>query len=74
MLEADREARQKGWEIIDIWHSHPDHPARPSDFDRERAWQDWSYLILAVRAGGVTEARSWCPNSDQEFIEERIES
>jgi proteasome lid subunit RPN8/RPN11 len=46
-------------EVVGVWHSHPDHPARPSETDRNGAWEGWSYLILSVTAEGVPDLRSW---------------
>jgi len=58
-LQAEIAARRDGLEIVGIWHSHPDHPARPSETDRAAAWEGWSYLILSVAADGVRDVRSW---------------
>jgi proteasome lid subunit RPN8/RPN11 len=56
---ADKHARGESQEIVGIYHSHPDHPSRPSAFDRERAWPVYSYLIVAVEKGVRFEAQSW---------------
>lgn len=48
------EAAARGLEIAGVYHSHPDHPARPSETDRANAWAGWTYLILRV-AGGRPE-------------------
>lgn len=72
-LAADREAREQGLEIVGVWHTHPDHPAEPSETDRRAAWPGWSYLILAVGQGGVRTARSWRLTGER-FEEEEIES
>jgi proteasome lid subunit RPN8/RPN11 len=58
-LAADREARADGLEILGVWHTHPDHPAVPSETDRAAAWPGWSYVILEVGEGGVAALRSW---------------
>ncbi len=58
-LAADRMARAEGLEIVGIWHTHPDCPARPSPTDLEAAWEGYSYLILTMTATGCTEQRSW---------------
>jgi proteasome lid subunit RPN8/RPN11 len=71
-IAADTEAQKAGLEIVGVWHSHPDHPARPSETDRESAWEGWSYLILAVKHDGVHDLRSWRLASAQ-FVEESIE-
>ena len=53
LLRADRDARDRGLDVVGIWHTHPDHPARPSVFDTERAWVDYAYLICSSRADGT---------------------
>lgn len=74
VLRADREARAEGLSIVGYYHSHPDHPSRPSDFDRDHAWPDQSYLIVAVALGEPASAQSWRLRDDRTaFEEERIE-
>jgi proteasome lid subunit RPN8/RPN11 len=68
---AEQEARAEGLEVIGVWHTHPDHPARPSETDRAAAWPGWSYLILAVIPGGVTDIRSW-RLAGEHFVEQAI--
>jgi proteasome lid subunit RPN8/RPN11 len=58
-LKADESARERGLSIVGVWHSHPDHPARPSATDRAHAWEGWSYVIASVGPEGLTELRSW---------------
>jgi len=70
-LAADIRARAQGMEIVGVWHSHPDHPARPSETDRARAWSGWSYLIVSVGPRGTEELRSWRLR-DSQFTEEII--
>ncbi len=68
---ADNNARKKSQEIVGIYHSHPDHPSKPSTFDRERAWPVYSYMIVAVEKGVTFEARSWFMDDwNEEFQEE----
>jgi len=57
---------------VGIWHSHPDHPARPSETDRAAAWEGWSYLIASVTDAGLSELRSW-RLSGERFLEEPVE-
>lgn len=72
-LTADKLARDQGMEIIGIYHSHPDHPAEPSAFDRELAWEGFSYLIMRVSNGTDLEARSWfLEDQEGEFEEEKL--
>ena len=70
-LAADREARAAGLDIVGIWHSHPDHPARPSATDRDGAWPEWSYVIVSVSREAIEEVRSWRLNGG-DFEEEAI--
>ncbi len=72
-LATDLEARAEGLEIVGIWHSHPDHPAEPSETDRAAAWEGWSYLIVRVGARGVEALRSWRLQGTR-FVEEPISS
>lgn len=72
MLEAQKDARTKQLDIIGIYHSHPDHPAVPSEYDRAIAWAEYSYLIMAVTAKDVMGTRSWKLDGDRQFIEEQI--
>jgi proteasome lid subunit RPN8/RPN11 len=72
--EADDWARLNGMEILGIYHSHPDHPSRPSIFDRERAWPDWLYIIISIQHGKYNDARAWVINDySSPFVEEKIE-
>lgn len=71
--QAEVEAKKRGLELIGFYHSHPDHPARPSDFDREQAWPWYSYVIVSVTQGGVREATSWVLAEDRaQFLPETI--
>jgi len=72
--DAEKAARQHGQEVIGWYHSHPDHPARPSDFDREHAWPWYSYVIVSVMAGKPADMTSWRLNDDrQNYSPEDIE-
>jgi len=59
ILAAEREARAAGLDVVGFWHTHPDHPARPSRFDTERAWPDYAYVICSTTADGVADTRAW---------------
>ena len=48
---AERAAAERGLDLLGWYHSHPDHPARPSEFDREHAWPWYSYVIVSVEGG-----------------------
>ena len=59
LLAAQKAARAEGLDLVGYYHSHPDHPPRPSAADRRDAWPGVSYLIVAVAGGAAGEARSW---------------
>ncbi len=71
-LAADEEARRDGLEIVGIWHSHPDHPARPSSTDLANAWPDYTYLIVAVHQGEVVDLTAWRLDASN-FVQQTIE-
>lgn len=59
LLAVHMKARKEGLDVVGYYHSHPDHPARPSEVDRKQAWPGLSYVILSVEEGRVAEIRSW---------------
>ena len=72
--DAEKAAREHGLEVIGWYHSHPDHPAQPSQFDREHAWPWYSYVIVSVMSGAPAEMTSWRLNDDrQDYSPENIE-
>jgi proteasome lid subunit RPN8/RPN11 len=58
-LQAERHADATDQEVLGYYHSHPDHPAVPSEYDREHAWFGYLYLICAVQRGTSTELRGY---------------
>lgn len=56
---AEKAARERGLDLVGWYHSHPDHPARPSQYDREHAWPWYSYIIVSVASGKPQEMTSW---------------
>ena len=65
LRRLELELRAEGLEIVGYYHSHPDHPARPSAYDAEHAWPWYSYLIVRVDGGRGREAASWTLDDDQ---------
>jgi proteasome lid subunit RPN8/RPN11 len=68
-LRAEREAEQAGISLLGFYHSHPDHPAVPSDYDREHALPFFRYLVLAVSSGTPGEAAVWILSEDRGVFE-----
>ena len=73
VMKAERAAAKNGLAVLGFYHSHPDHPAKPSDYDREHALPVWSYPIVSVVSGRALEITSWLLSDDRErFSEEAI--
>ena len=71
--DAEKSARSQGLDVIGWYHSHPDHPARPSDYDRDHAWPWYSYIIVSVHSGTPQDMTSWRLRDDRfAFVEEKI--
>ncbi len=74
-LKAELEAGRLRLNLIGVFHSHPDHPNRPSEFDRDWAQPFFSYIITSVDAGKAIESRSWRLLEDRsQFVEEKIQT
>ena len=63
--EAERRASALGAELLGFYHSHPDHPARPSQYDLDHAWPFFSYVIVSVREGVPGDMTSWRLRDDR---------
>lgn len=75
VLAVERGAEEDGLEVIGFYHSHPDHPARPSSFDRDHAWPWYSYVIVEATSSGAGAPRAWRLRDDRsEFEEQEITS
>jgi proteasome lid subunit RPN8/RPN11 len=73
VIDAEKAGRLAGLDVVGWYHSHPDHPARPSEFDREHAWPWYSYIIVSVQGGQAKDITSWRLNDDRtEYTEEEI--
>ncbi len=67
--EAERRASELGVDLLGFYHSHPDHPARPSQYDLDHAWPFFSYIIVSVRAGQPEDMTSWRLLDDRSAFE-----
>ena len=63
--DAEKAAREKKLDVLGWYHSHPDHPAQPSQYDREHAWPWYSYVIVSVANGKPAEMTSWRLRDDR---------
>jgi proteasome lid subunit RPN8/RPN11 len=73
LMRGERYAREREFDVIGFYHSHPDHPAQPSGYDLEHAWPTYSYIIVSVREGHATDLLSWEMEADRsQFNREEI--
>src|ERR1700732_26936 len=63
--DAEKAAQEKKLDVVGWYHSHPDHPAQPSQYDREHAWPWYSYIIVSVAHGKPQEMTSWRLSDDR---------
>lgn len=64
-MASEKAARERGMKVLGFYHSHPNAPARPSEFDREHAWPWYSYIIVSVQEGGAADMTSWVLRDDR---------
>jgi proteasome lid subunit RPN8/RPN11 len=67
---AEQRAREAGLELLGFYHSHPDHPARPSQYDLDHAWPSFSYVIVSVMSGEDQLLTSWRLKEDRSAFDE----
>jgi proteasome lid subunit RPN8/RPN11 len=68
--QAEQRAGEFGGELLGFYHSHPDHPARPSQYDLDHAWPFFSYIIVSVRGGTPEEMTSWRLRDDRSAFDQ----
>ena len=68
--EFEERATERDMDVLGFYHSHPDHPAEPSEYDREHAWPGYSYVIASVSGENVEDMRSWTLRSDRSGYDE----
>lgn len=71
-LDAENYAFENNLSFLGIYHSHPDHPAIPSEHDRVAAQPFFSYVIISVSENRVAAIRSWRLNDEHQFEEEQL--
>ncbi|WP_088894140.1 Mov34/MPN/PAD-1 family protein [Leptolyngbya ohadii] len=67
LLKAQRYCRDRGWSVLGIYHSHPDHVALPSECDRLLAWAEYVYIIVSVHQGKTQDVRGWQLDENHQF-------
>jgi proteasome lid subunit RPN8/RPN11 len=66
---AEQRAGALGAELLGFYHSHPDHPARPSQYDLDHAWPTFAYVIVSVAAGAAADMTVWWLKDDRTIFE-----
>ncbi|MEB3279857.1 MAG: M67 family metallopeptidase [Lyngbya sp.] len=72
LIAAQKYGRSRDLNIIGIYHSHPDHEAIPSEFDRVCAWSQYSYIIVSVKQGKASDIQNWCLDENHQFQPEEM--
>ena len=73
LMRGERYARDHDLEVVGFYHSHPDSPAVPSQYDLDHAWPTYSYIIVSTRAERATDLFSWEQEPDRsKFNQEEI--
>ena len=67
---AEQRATELRVELLGFYHSHPDHPARPSQFDLDHAWPTFAYVIVSVMGGAAEAMTVWYLKDDRSIFEE----
>jgi proteasome lid subunit RPN8/RPN11 len=67
---AEQKAAELGGELLGFYHSHPDHPARPSQFDLDHAWPNFAYVIVSVMSGVARDMTVWFLKEDRSRFDE----
>jgi proteasome lid subunit RPN8/RPN11 len=70
-LASERQASAAGLSLLGFYHSHPDHPAVPSQYDLDHAWPTFVYPIVSVMAGEAVALRAWMLRDDRTAFDER---
>ena len=73
-MDVENEALSSGDDVVGIYHSHPNAPAKPSLFDMNHAWPSLSYIVVEVRDSKAVDTKSWVLKEDRtEFFNEEME-
>src|SRR6202049_371005 len=69
---AEQKATELGGELLGFYHSHPDHPARPSQYDLDHAWAEFAYVIVAVASGRAGDMTVWFLEDGRSIFREGV--
>ena len=68
--EFEERTQERDMDLLGFYHSHPDHPAQPSQYDLDHAWPTFAYIIVAVMNGIATDSTVWFLKDDRSSFEE----
>lgn len=69
LMRAEQSLEQEGFSILGYYHSHPDHPAQYSDYDRDHALPNLAYLITAIHKGRAVDTLCWRLREDRSVMD-----
>ncbi|HEY7789694.1 MAG TPA: M67 family metallopeptidase [Vicinamibacterales bacterium] len=69
---AEQRASERGAELLGFYHSHPDHPARPSQYDLDHAWPFFAYIIVSIQQGAAKDMTVWYLREDRSAFDEGV--
>lgn len=69
-IEAEKEATERGMDLLGFYHSHPDHPAAPSAYDTEHALPWFTYVIVSVQDGKADDLTAWALHENRERFDQ----
>jgi proteasome lid subunit RPN8/RPN11 len=73
LVRAEKSATERNEIVLGFYHSHPDHPARPSEYDRAHAWPFYSYVIVSIQNRAPVDLTSWVLNEEtQSFARQDV--
>src|SRR5688572_25405345 len=73
LMRGERHARNRNLDVVGFYHSHPESPAVPSQYDLEHAWPTYSYIIVSVMNQKAGDLFSWEQQPDRsKFDQEEI--
>lgn len=72
-MKAERYALENGKDLLGVYHSHPLHPAKPSEHDLRQAVPFFSYIIASVNESSIEDTTSWQLNDENEFEQEQLD-
>ena len=73
-IQVEKAAGAEGKLVLGFYHSHPDCPAQPSEYDRAHGWPFYSYVIVSILKGQPADMTSWLlDEATEQFSEEKIE-